>query len=114
MLCNDGVLAGAMPCVSHGAFSVPADILVMGVRSGQVTPHAGGKYTMRYADGKCGEVICPVDLHEMIERLEETVDLCVVMGEHNVRERLLGCPDELIADRLGSNYDTSTGIYQSV
>ena len=107
-------LAEQMPRVSHEAFSVPADMLVMGVRRGQVTAHAGGKYSMEYDGGTRGEVVCPVDLHNVMECLERTVDMCVVMGKHDVRELLPGCPDELIADRLGKNYHTDTGIYHSI
>ena len=105
--------AGTMPPVTAVPFSVPADVLVHGVRLGHVAPHPDGKYTMTYDSGDVGEVVTPTDLHAVFERLEVIVDYCVVLGEHHVRKMLPECPGVLIAERLGSGYDDNTGIYYS-
>jgi len=107
------VLDSAMPTCARGTFTVPADVLVQGIRSGRVTARAGGKYTTAYDNGDDGEVICPTDMHELAEDLEELVNMCIVVGPHHVREMLPACPDALFMERLGAAYDAETGIYTS-
>lgn len=106
-------MKGNDPKLVHEPLSVPGDVLVQGYRSGRVTAHVGGVYTMPYSDGKLGQLVCPVDLRVEMNELEKVRDLCKVLGEHNVREMLPGCPLTLLMERFGSSYNIDTGIYRS-
>jgi len=107
------MLVSHMPDCAREPVTVPADMLVHGIRLMRVTARTGGEYSMCYDNGDHCEIVCPTDLHVVYKQLENVAYLCTVIGKHNVREMLPDCPDTLLMERFGSAYDDKTGIYTS-
>lgn len=106
-------LVAAPPKCVHSPLSVPDDVLVQGVRSGNVMAFADGVYAMAYSDGGFGSVVSPSDLAATLDELESTRDLYKVVGEYNLRDRLPFCPVAWLMERFGSTYNVSTGVFTS-
>ena len=107
------MLVSPMPDCAREPITMPADLLVHGVRLMRVTARTGGRYSMYYDNGDHCEIVCPIDLHQICQQLEKVANTCAVVGEHKVREMLPDCPDTLFMERFGSAYDDKTGIYTS-
>ena len=105
-------IARTLPTCS-GTRTVPADVLVSGLRSLGIAPCSDGKYCTWNKDGSMTEVVCPIDLRAVQDELEDAFFLSAVLGDHNVRDAVPLCPETLLIERFGSAYDTRTGIYTS-
>ena len=93
--------------------SVPADVLVSGLRGLSITPCAGNKYFAWNTDGSTTEIVCPIDLGAVQGELDNAFFLSAVLGDHNVRDAVPLCPETLLIEMFGSTYDKLTGIYTS-
>jgi hypothetical protein len=99
-------LVDAMPHTVR-ALAIAPEAFVYGVRSGEITARSGGKYTMRDA-----EVTCRVDMPDLVERLDRCRDQ-LPSGDHDLRALLPGCPDVLLLEWFGKDYNCATGIHST-
>lgn len=101
------------PALAPDVYSFPASVLVDAVRNGKVQCRCNGKFTMQNTFGTFNEVVCPVDLQNVMHRLDALADQCVVIGDFDVKSVLPECPDVLLQERFGRNFDVRTGIFHS-
>ena len=76
--------------ISHPAFEVDAEQIVLGVRAGRLEPQQDGAYAMPYLHGGWGRVV-PRDgtcLRKMMWQLDDLHDLCMPLGTQGGRTRL--------------------------
>lgn len=96
-------LVDAMPHTVR-ALAIAPEAFLYGVRSGEITARSGGKYTMRDT-----EVTCRVDMRDMVERIARCRDQ-LSSGDHDLRALLPGCPDALLLEWFGEDYNCTTGM----
>jgi hypothetical protein len=105
-------IARTLPTCS-GTTTVPADVLVSGLRSLGIAPCSDGRYCTWNKDSSTTEITCPINLRAVQDELDDAFFLSAVLGDHNVRDAVPLCPETLLIERFGSAYDTQTGIYTS-
>jgi len=102
--------ARILPAACHGnQKTVDAPTLVRGLRSGRFMPCSGNRYYERTLT--LTEIVCPIDLTAVQKDVDHASFLHKIgCGFANVRLAIPLCPDDILTETFGRDYDATAGL----